>query len=141
MSAILLQAAARSCLRRKVDIPCQVVSEDDFVLLSERCLDLSLLGLRVRALRHAPVGTRVIASLRIPDTSVWIDAEGVIIRIAWGRRDSDETPAYGVAFTSALPAMEAAVLSARLHGVPPPVPRRGLRIDYAESVRRIALAA
>jgi len=141
MSAILLQAAARFSLRRKVDIPCQVVSEDDFVLLSERCLDLSMLGLRVRALRHAPVGTRVIASLRIPDSSMWLDVEGVIARVAWGRRDSDEVPAFGVRFLSALPAVESAVLAARLLGMPPPVPRRGLRIDYAESVRRIALAA
>jgi hypothetical protein len=141
MSAILLHAAERFCLRRKVDIPCQVVSENDFALLSERCLDLSMRGLSAHALRHASGGTAVIVSLRIPNSSVWLDMEGVIARIAWGRRDLDDLPVFGIRFTSVLPAVESAVLAARLSGMPPPVPRRGLRVDYAASVRRIATAA
>lgn len=140
MLAILLQAADRVSPRRHVSMPCQVVREDDFRLLGDRALDLSMNGMQVIALRHTPVGTPVIVSFQIPDTRIYLDTEGVISRVVWGRREADQSPAFGVSF-AALPPMETAVLTARLDGLPPPVPNRNLRIDYAESVRRIATAA
>lgn len=137
MTATILRAAAdRLALRRKVRMPCQVVCEDTFTLLGDECVDLSLTGMAVKALRPAREGTPVLVSFRAPGSSLYIDVEARIARMAWGRRREDRASLLGLAFTT-LSALDRAILASRLRGLPPPVPARRLRVDYAATVRAI----
>jgi hypothetical protein len=140
MSVILHPAQQRTTMRRHVSIPCQLVSEPGFHLIGDHCVDLSLKGMQVRANRLARMWTPVLISFRIPDSNIYCDAEGIICRVVWGRRDEDEFPSYGVHFT-AMSKTTHRILAARLRGMPPPVPARQVRIDYAASVNSIFQAA
>ena len=140
MSAILMPFNQRSNLRRHVSMPCQVVSETAFELIGDQCVDLSPTGLQVKATRAARLSTPVLVSFRIPDSGIYVDAEGIVARVVWGRRDEDEYPSYGIEFTN-IGRVDRAILAARLRGLPPPIPARNLRMDYASSVQSIALAA
>lgn len=136
MRPLLFRAQQRCTLRRQVLAPCQVVDEDAFTLVGDMVFDLSLEGMCVRCVHPVSVGSAVIASFRIPSSSFYCDTEAVVARILWGRRDEDTFPALGLHFTH-MEAMEREVLRARLQGMPPPVPRRHLRMDYAASVYAI----
>ncbi len=139
MREILLSAQDRMALRRQVRMPCQVVEESQFKLLAETCLDLSTHGMRVRALLPVPVGTRVLTSFRVPDSSLYIDIEAEVTRVVWGRRSGDESSALGLRFLG-LSRVDRAILASRLQGLPPPAPKRALRMDYARTVFSIAKA-
>lgn len=136
MRDIVQTARDRTSLRRRVRLNCQVVSEDAFSLLARECVDLSLRGMAVRAVIPAQIGTKLLVSFRAPGTSYVCDVEGSVARIAWGRRREDRSLTLGIAFTGLDP-LTRAVLGARLQGVPPPIPQRRLRMDYAETVRAI----
>jgi hypothetical protein len=133
MREILLSARDRTALRRRVRLPCQVVEEASFSLLAREALDLSPDGMCVRALLPAAVGTRVLASFRIPGSSLYIDTEAEVTRIIWGRRAADRSSGLGLRFLG-LSRVDRAILTSRLNGLPPPVPTRSLRFDYARSV-------
>jgi hypothetical protein len=139
MDTILHQAADRHALRRQLRMPCQVVCEQGFTLLAQECVDLSLEGMGVRALLPASEGSPVLVSFRLPNSSLYIDIEGHIARMVWGRRREDAGALLGLRFT-ALHRTDRAILASRLRGLPPPVPRRRVRVDYASSVRAIGLA-
>jgi hypothetical protein len=136
MQKILWAANDRTVLRRRVRVPCQIVSEHDFVLVSDTCLDLSARGMRVRALRPVALGTQLLVSFRIPDAGVHMDVSAVVSRVARGRRRGERFPTLGLTFVD-LGHVEAVILTARLKGVPPPTPARHLRVDYARSVHAI----
>ncbi len=69
----------------------------------------------------------------------WFDAEGTIARVVHGRRPGDSGRCLGLEFDELDP--EAKWLLARaLRDVPPPVPRRERRVDYAASVHLAALS-
>jgi hypothetical protein len=136
MEKILWAANDRTVLRRRVRVPCQIVSEHDFVLVSDTCLDLSARGMRVRALRPVALGTQLLVSFRIPDAGVHMDVSAVVSRVARGRRRGERFPTLGLTFVD-LGHVEAVILTARLKGVPPPTPARHLRVDYARSVHAI----
>ena len=133
MREILLSARDRVALRRRVRLPCQVVEEQSFSLLGREALDLSLTGMRVRAVIPAPLGTLVIASFRVPGSSLYMDVDAEVSRISWGRRSSDRYSTLGLRFLH-LSRVDRAILASRLAGLPPPVPERSLRLDYARSV-------
>ena len=137
MGMVVQSAADRKALRRQLRIPCQVVCEHDFLLLGSECLDLSLEGMAVRARLPALPHSPVLVSFRLPGSSLFIDVEALVTRMAWGRRDEDSGPTLGLRFLT-LGAVDRAILAARLRGLPPPVPRRRVRADYAGSVRAIA---
>jgi hypothetical protein len=136
MQKILWAANDRTVLRRRVRVPCQIVSEHNFVLVSDTCLDLSARGMRVRALRPVALGTQLLVSFRIPDAGVHMDVSAVVSRVARGRRRGERFPTLGLTFVD-LGHVEAVILTARLKGVPPPTPARHLRVDYARSVHAI----
>ena len=140
MQKILWTANDREVLRRRVRVPCQVVCEQDFTLVSDTCLDLSPRGMRVRALRPVAVGTQLLVSFRIPDAGVHMDVNAVVSRVARGRRRGERFPTLGLCFVD-LGHLEAIILTARLKGVPPPTPARHLRMDYARSVQAIHTSA
>jgi hypothetical protein len=136
MQKVLWTANDRKVLRRRVRVPCQIVSEHDFALVSDTCLDLSARGMRVRALRPVALGTQLLVSFRIPDAGVHMDVSAVVSRVARGRRRGERFPTLGLTFVD-LGHVEAVILTARLKGVPPPTPARHLRVDYARSVHAI----
>ncbi len=136
MMEMLALASERLGLRRRVRLPCQVVREDDFTLVSDLCLDISPRGMRVRALNPVRRGTELLVSFRIPDVGVHMDLSAVVARVAPGRRRGESLSSFGLSFV-AISASERMLLSARLKGFPPPVPLRHLRVDYAAAVRAL----
>ncbi len=137
MQSILQTAKDRLALRRCVRMPCQVIDEEGFTLLSRECFDLSLRGMGVRAMAPAPIGTPLIVSFRVPGSSFVCDLEARVARVVWGRRSEDRYPSLGIELLSLDP-LSRAVLAARLRGLPPPVPMRRVRVDYAASIAAIA---
>ncbi len=137
MDTILRHAADRLALRRHVRMPCQVVCELGFKLLAHECIDLSLQGMGVRALYPASEGSPVLVSFRLPNSSLYIDVEAKIARMVWGRRREDAGAMLGLSFVD-LPRVDRAILASRLRGLPPPAPKRRVRVDYAATVRAIA---
>ncbi len=133
MRDFLLTARDRLALRRRVRMPCQVVEEDGFSLLARQCMDLSVRGMRVEALMPAPVGSIVLASFRVPGSSLYIDVNAEVVRVQWGRRRGDQVSALGLRFVG-MSNIDRAILGSRLLGLPPPTPERELRLDYASSV-------
>jgi hypothetical protein len=136
MMEMLALASERLGLRRRVRLPCQVVRERDFALVSDLCLDLSPRGMRVRALAPLQRGTELLVSFRVPDVGVHMDLSAVVSRVAPGRRRGESCASVGLSFVG-IGAYEAMLLSARLKGFPPPVPLRHLRVDYAAAVRSV----
>ena len=124
----------RQFVRRVVQTDCQVVAEDGFRLLGEYTEDLSEAGLLLSTDAYAAVGESVLISVRTPNGSSWIDAEGHVQRVLWdryGRR------ALGIGFRT-LSLMERALLGGSLYGRPPAlVPDQGRR-DYASAVIQMA---
>lgn len=136
MQEELSAAKDRKALRRRVRIPCQVVREHDFALVSDVCFDLSPHGMRVRSLSPVQLNTQLLVSFRVPDAGVHMDVMARVSRVAKGRRRGERFATLGLSFVDLSP-LEGAILAARLKGVPPPAPARHLRIDYARSIQAI----
>lgn len=136
MQEELSTATDRKTLRRRVRIPCQVVREHDFALVSDLCFDISPQGMRVRCLSPVALDTPLLVSFRVPDAGVHMDVSARVTRIAKGRRQGERFATIGISFVDLSP-LEGAILTARLKGLPPPTPARRLRIDYARSVHAI----
>jgi hypothetical protein len=136
MQEELSAAKDRKTLRRRVRIPCEVVREHDFALVSDVCFDLSPHGMRVRSLSPVELNTPLLVSFRVPDAGVHMDVSARVSRVAKGRRRGERFATLGISFVDLSP-LEGAILAARLKGVPPPAPARHLRIDYASSVQAI----
>jgi hypothetical protein len=136
---ILVHASQRRAMRRAVRLDCQVVRERDFKLLGEWALDLSPLGMLVVTRDLVLTGEELIVSFSIPHTRVVVDATATVARVVHGRRPSDRhRRALGIAFDSLEP--EACrLLRATLRHVPPPIPSRAPRVDYAASIHLAAL--
>jgi hypothetical protein len=83
-------------------------------------------------------GEDVIVSFRAPKTTSWFDCEATVARVVHGRRPGDKGPCVGLDFHG-LDDLSRVILHANLRGMPPPLPLRSARIDYAETVRRLAL--
>jgi hypothetical protein len=87
----------------------------------------------------ALTGEPVIVSFRPPYSPHWFDAEAIIARVVHGRRPGDRGLCFGIQFDSLDPKAEW-FLGRALQGVPPPVPSRDRRIDYASSVNLAAVS-
>jgi len=152
MSAFLVRRKQRRSMRRSVRVDCQVVRERDFRLIGQRAVDLSDGGMLVlsdapssRSARqdrglHVLTGEEVIVTFRAPATRLWFDCTATVARVIHGRRPGDWGACVGLSFES-MDDVTRAFLRAELRGLPPPVPARELRVDYAETVRRAALYA
>lgn len=135
----LVHARQRRVMRRAIRVECEVVRERDFRLLSRHGVDVSPTGMLVATDEAALTGEPLIVAFRLPRTARWFDAEGTIARIVHGRRPGDQGRYLGLEFDELDP--EAKWLLARaLRDVPPPVPRRERRVDYAASVHLAALS-
>ncbi len=135
MDSILVRRQQRRTLRRSVRVDCQVVREHDFRLLARRGVDLSPDGMLVLTDVRVLTGEDVIVSFRAPTTGLWFDCEATVARVIHGRRPGDWGPCLGLSFHG-MDDLSRVMLHADLRRLPPPLPRRPPRIDYAESVRR-----
>ena len=107
--------------RHALCMPCQVVRDRDFRLVSHRILDLSESGMLAATESKVLTGEKVIVSFRTPFSRKWVDAEGVVTRVVHGRRPGDKRRAIGVSFEG-LDASVRSALGKNLRGLPPPLP-------------------
>jgi hypothetical protein len=139
MHGTLVPAHQRRALRRSARVDCQVVRERDFKLIGTRGVDLSPLGMLVMAQEPVLTGEPVIVAFRLPCSAWWFDAAATVARVVHGRRPGDLGRCFGVAFEELEPDAQM-FLRRALRGVPPPLPTREPRIDYAASVHLAALS-
>lgn len=129
----------RRIVRHAATLRCQVVRERDFRLLGTRTLDISGHGLRVAfdaAGQDVAIGESLLVSFEATPFGLWFDAAGRVARIIHDRRPTDRGRAIGVRFDS-LSSVARLILRGALRGVPPPVPARPQRMDFAAAVRAI----
>jgi len=136
----IVHASDRHTVRRLARLPCEVVTDWGFRLVSRHVLDLSVDGMLVRHEgRMVEIGEEVFVAFRAPTSQMWLDAVGRITRIAHGRRPTDRGRAIGIRFVR-MDAFDRAVLEGKLRGLAPPSPARGLRVDYAGTMASIHAA-
>lgn len=135
--SVLVPRNQRQATRHSLRVPCQVVRESDFQLLGEATMDMSVDGMLIRSDIEAAPGDDVIIAFQATPFGLWFDAEGTVTRIVKGRRPSDDGRAIGVKFRN-MSYLSRLILRGHLRQRPPPLPKRSTRIDWAESVRRIA---
>ena len=134
----LVFASERRTVRRALRFHCQVVRERDFRLIGHRALDVSPEGMLVVLDDRILTGEEVLITFRLPRTRRWIDVQASVARIVHGRRPTDRGRCAGLSF-EALDEDDRRRIRATLQGVPPPLPARERRIDYAASIHLAAL--
>ncbi len=134
----LVHASQRTAVRRAVPIECQVVRERDFKLVGRWGLDISSDGMLVVSDARVLTGEDVIVSFRVPRTHHWIDCEATVARVLHGRRPTDRARGLGLSFSS-LDADTRRQIRSTLRDLPPPLPSRAPRVDYAATIHMLAL--
>ena len=136
---MLVRKNDRKSIRRHVRIDCEVVRESDFALVGHRTLDLSPDGMLVRQADDVSVGDKMLVSFQATQLGLWFDMQAEVTRIIRGRRPEDEGRAFGLKFLDLAP-VSRLILRGHLRRVPPPLPQRPSRVDYAATIRQIAAA-
>ena len=136
---MLVSKNDRTATRHHVRIDCEVVRESDFRLVGHRTLDLSAEGMLVRTAGDVTVGDRVFVTFQATTLGLWFDTEAEVTRLIRGRRPEDEGRAFGLRFVD-MPSVARLILRGHLRRVPPPLPQRPRRVDYAATIRQIAAA-
>ncbi len=126
----------RRSIRRAVRIECEVVRERDFKLIATHAVDLSPDGMLVLSDATVLTGEDVIVTFRTPKSVHWFDACGTVARVVHGRRPGDFGPCLGIRFDEA-EEVSRIVLGEKLRKMPPPLPRRAARMDYAAMVASV----
>lgn len=139
MSEFIVHARQRAASRRTVRLGCEVVRTRDFELIGRRMIDLSTDGLQVLAEDDVALGDAVQVFFRVPFSKLWVLADASVTRVVRGQRRRDEGPSYGLRFDDLHPDVEHAIRATSLR-FPPTLPARTQRIDYAATVRAIALS-
>ena len=121
-------------VRRAISMTCQIVRERDFRLVSEKALDVSPDGMLVATDVELEPGENVFVSFRATELGLWFDTEAHVARVVRGRRPGDRGRGVGLRF-STLPRVKRFILRGHLRKVPPPIPRRAQRIDWAATIR------
>jgi len=135
----LVFASERRAVRRALRFHCQVVREHDFRLVGHRALDVSPEGMLVMLDDRVLTGEEVLVTFRLPKTRRWFDVQATVARVVHGRRPTDRgRRCAGISF-DALDEDDRRRIRSTLHGVPPPLPARERRVDYAASVALAAL--
>ena len=140
MSSILVRRRQRTSMRRSVRIECQVVREHDFKLVGNRAIDLSLDGMLLLSDARVLTGEDLVIAFRAPKARLWLDCTATVARVVHGRRPGDWGSCLGVSFER-MDEETRAILQKELRGLPPPIPGRTARIDYAATVSRVAFGA
>lgn len=120
-------ANRRKTRRFAVRIPCQVVRERDFRLMSDTVVNLSMSGMVVVAAhwifgQSLSTGDRFLVSFQVPRRAYWIDTEVTVTRVGRGRRRGEEVPTIALAFDPLDP-VAALMLRYALRRLPPAPPQ------------------
>ena len=133
----LVRKNQRHEMRHAVKLGCRVVDQQKFKMVADRMVDLSPQGMLVRSDAGLEIGEDVIVSFQTTDFGIWFDTEAQVTRVVHNRRYGDPGRCFGLRFLT-LPAVSRLILRGNLRRVPPPLPRRAQRIDYAATIRHIA---
>jgi hypothetical protein len=139
-TSMLVRKNDRREIRRALRLHCRVVVPHAKSVVADASYDLSPEGMLVRAIEPLYVGDKVEVAFRATDLGIWFDTEAHVARIIRGRRPGDHGVCYGLRFDS-LSAVHRLILRGHYRHVPPPLPRRAQRIDYAATVGRIITRA
>jgi PilZ domain-containing protein len=139
MVGTLVLSHQRRAVRRAVRVQCLVVRQRDYRLIGSAGMDLSPMGMLVKAHERVLTGEPVRVSFRLPRSRAWVSASATIARVLHGRRPGDTGRCLGLEFDALEPGLLRRLRSA-LHNVPPPLPNREPRVDYAASVYLAALS-
>jgi hypothetical protein len=124
-------------IRHALRLGCRVVEPRQFSLVADRMVDLSPEGALVRSDAGLEIGEEVVISFRATDFGIWFDSVAEVTRVIHNRRPTDGGRCFGLRFLT-LPAVQRLILRGHLRRVPPPLPKRAQRIDYAATIRQIA---
>ena len=136
MRPTLLRANQRLTIRRSVRVECQIVRERDFKMLGKSAIDLSTRGMLVETDLRVLTGEELVVAFRSPRSRKWYDCLATVARVVHGRRPHDSGRFLGLRFES-FDFFQSLDLRTELRGLPPPFPKRELRVDYAASVRNL----
>jgi hypothetical protein len=117
------------------------VRERDCRVVARRGMDLSSKGMLVRSEARVLTGEPVFVAFRVTvgATVYAFDVQATVARVVHGRRPGDAGHCLGLEFEG-LDGEAERLLRAALQRVPPPLPMREPRIDYAASVHLAALS-
>ena len=137
----LVRVSERMAIRRAIEVPCCVVRFQDGRILGTRAIDLTPNGMRIE-LRDVDVGLGDLLHVcfRATQLAKWFYCDARAARVLHGRRASERGRSLGLEFEG-LDAVSRLLLGGALRRVPPPIPQREQRIDYAATVARILRAA
>jgi hypothetical protein len=136
-AGFLVRTSERHAIRHAVNLPCSVVRERDSQLTALRAIDLSPQGMRVE-LEDVDVelGDRFFVCFRATDFGIWYYSDAFATRMLQGRRPKERARTLGLRFGS-LSAVSRLCIRGALRRVPPHLPQREPRIDYAATVGKI----
>lgn len=134
--ALFVRKNERREIRRAVSMQCQIVRAWDFRLISDHALDLSPDGMLVASEAEVEPGDTVFVSFQATELGLWFDTEAKVTRVVHGRRPRDRGRGVGLRF-STLSGVRRLILRGHLRRVPPPIPGRAQRIDWAATVQGI----
>jgi hypothetical protein len=126
----------RRAIRRAIQMPCTLVRARDLKIVGKRGLDLSQDGMLVGALDEVREGEGIIVSFTFTPFAIPFHVEGQVARVLHGRRGNDRMPAVAVSFDSIDP-VSRLILRGNLRRIPPVLPARARRVDYAATVAQL----
>jgi hypothetical protein len=134
---VLVPREERLSARRFVRLQCVVVRDRDFRQIGDVAIDLSPEGMLVLTKAELQKGEQLFISFRTTPFDIWFDCEATVTRLVRGYRRNDHGRALGVRFRT-FESLQGRVLKTHLRHLPPVVPTREKRIDYAATTMRIA---
>ncbi len=126
----------RGAIRRAIQLPCTLVRARDLKVVGRQGLDLSENGMLVGAMDELSPGDDVLVSFTFTQFRIPFNVEGRIARMLHGRRTRDRMPAVAMSFETMDP-VSRLILRGNLRRVPPVLPARARRIDYAQTVANL----
>jgi hypothetical protein len=136
-AGFLVRTRERRALRHAVELSCSVVREKDSKLTALRAIDLSPHGMRVEIKDpDIELGDRFFVCFRATAFGIWYYSDAYATRMLQGRRPKERARSLGLRFGS-LSAVSRLCIRGALRRVPPHVPQREPRIDYAATVGKI----
>ncbi|MBP9114170.1 MAG: PilZ domain-containing protein [Polyangiaceae bacterium] len=128
----------RKSLRRAIAVECRVLRQRDNAIVGTTSVDLSLEGMLVPTWCEMEAKEPLVVTFRIPQLRRTFSTDAHVARFLRGRRGTDRRgPCIGIEFDS-LDALSRLYLGGHLRRVPPPLPARSKRVDYAATIRKIA---
>ncbi len=133
-----IYAQDRVSVRKKISLECKVLRSRDMRLIGAHTLDLSPDGMLIPSMDPVMLREDLLVTFRLPTLSRLFTTEGRVARILQGRRPRDYGRAIGIRFHN-FDALSKMLVRTELRRIPPPLPSRAKRVDYASIVKRIDL--